>query len=174
MWSSHLARRAAERCSRPPRFRRYESRRPVSPGDYSRKYIPRRFTIKLQISLNHLQQEEIDHVSQRQTSSSFRCVRAGRRHLRSTASPSWSESPPALSRRFTNSMITSSNPQRIAMNRGDVKSSGDGLARVRTVSEASTGEKVFHFGCYPSPTRFDLQRKIATRLAPSGSDSRKD
>ena len=55
-----------------------------------------------------------------------------------------------------------------------VKSSGDGLARVRTVSEASTGEKVFYFGCYPSPTRFDLERKIATRLAPSGSDSRKD
>ncbi len=57
---------------------------------------------------------------------------------------------------------------------GDVKSLGDGLARVRTVSEASTGEKVFHFGCYPSPTRFDLERKIATRLVPSGSDSRKD
>jgi hypothetical protein len=55
-----------------------------------------------------------------------------------------------------------------------VKSSGDGLARVRTVSEASTGEKVFHFGCYPSATSFDLERKIATRLATSGSDSRKD
>ena len=55
-----------------------------------------------------------------------------------------------------------------------VKSSGDEFTRVRTVSEASTGEKVFHFGCYPSPTRFDLERKIATRLIPSGSDSRKD
>ena len=55
-----------------------------------------------------------------------------------------------------------------------VKSSGDGLARVRTVSEASTGEKVFYFGCYPSPTRFDLEKKIATRLIPTGSDSRKD
>jgi hypothetical protein len=56
----------------------------------------------------------------------------------------------------------------------DVKSFGDGFARVRTVSEAPTGEKVFHFGCYPSPTRFDLERKIATRFIPSGSDSRKD
>jgi hypothetical protein len=55
-----------------------------------------------------------------------------------------------------------------------VKSSGDGLARVRTVSKASTGEKVFYFGCYPSPTRFDLEKKIATRLIPTGSDSRKD
>lgn len=54
-----------------------------------------------------------------------------------------------------------------------VKSSGDEFTRVRTVSEASTGEKVFHFGCYPSPTKFDLERKIATRLIPSGSDSRK-
>ena len=44
----------------------------------------------------------------------------------------------------------------------------------RTVSETSTGEKIFHFGCYPSPTRFDLERKIATRLILSGSDSRKD
>jgi hypothetical protein len=43
-----------------------------------------------------------------------------------------------------------------------VKSPGDGFARARTVSEASTGEKVFHFGCYPSATRFDLERKIAT------------
>jgi hypothetical protein len=43
-----------------------------------------------------------------------------------------------------------------------VKSSGDGLARARTASETSTGEKVFHFGCYPSATRFDLERKIAT------------
>ena len=55
-----------------------------------------------------------------------------------------------------------------------VKFSGDEFTRVRTVSEASNGEKVFHFGCYPSPTRFDLERKIATRLIPSGSDSRKD
>ena len=55
-----------------------------------------------------------------------------------------------------------------------VKSSGDEFTRVRTVSEASSGEKVFYFGCYPSPTRFDLERKIATRLAQSGSDSRKD
>jgi hypothetical protein len=47
-----------------------------------------------------------------------------------------------------------------------VKSSGDGLARVRTVSEAPTGEKVFHFGCYPSATRFDLERKIATPAQP--------
>jgi hypothetical protein len=56
----------------------------------------------------------------------------------------------------------------------DVKSFDDEFARVRTASEASTGEKVFHFGCYPSATRFDLERKIATRLIPSGSDSRKD
>jgi len=47
-----------------------------------------------------------------------------------------------------------------------VKSSGDGLARGHTVSEASTGEKVFHFGCYPSATRFDLERKIATPADP--------
>ncbi len=55
-----------------------------------------------------------------------------------------------------------------------VKSSGDEFTRVRKVSEASTGEKVFHFGCYPSPTRFDLEKKIATRLIPSASDSRKN
>jgi hypothetical protein len=55
-----------------------------------------------------------------------------------------------------------------------VKSSGDEFTRVRTVSEASTGEKVFYFGCYPSATRFDLERKIATRLIPTGSDSRKE
>ena len=55
-----------------------------------------------------------------------------------------------------------------------VKFSGGEFTRVRTVSEASNGEKVFHFGCYPSPTRFDFERKIATRLIPSGSDSRKD
>lgn len=47
-----------------------------------------------------------------------------------------------------------------------VKSSGDGLARARTVSEAPTGERVFHFGCYPSATRFDLERKIATPAQP--------
>lgn len=47
-----------------------------------------------------------------------------------------------------------------------VKSSGDGLSRARTVSEASTGEKVFHFGCYPSASRFDLKRKIATPAQP--------
>ena len=47
-----------------------------------------------------------------------------------------------------------------------MKSSGDGLARVRTVSEAPTGEKVFHFGCYPSATRFDLEGKIATPAQP--------
>jgi hypothetical protein len=35
-------------------------------------------------------------------------------------------------------------------------------ARIRTVSEGSTGEKIFHFGCYPSATRFDLDKKIAT------------
>ena len=35
-------------------------------------------------------------------------------------------------------------------------------ARTRTVSEGSTGEKIFHFGCYPSATRFDLDKKIAT------------
>src|ERR1700722_6043923 len=34
-------------------------------------------------------------------------------------------------------------------------------ARTRTVSEGSTGEKIFHFGCYPSATRFDLDKKIA-------------
>ena len=32
-------------------------------------------------------------------------------------------------------------------------------ARTRTVSEGSTGEKIFHFGCYPSATRFDLDKK---------------
>ena len=47
-----------------------------------------------------------------------------------------------------------------------LKSSGDGFARARTVSETSTGEKVFHFGCYPSATRFDLERKIATPADP--------
>jgi hypothetical protein len=47
-----------------------------------------------------------------------------------------------------------------------VKSPGDGLALGRTISEASTGEKVFHFGCYPSATRFDLERKIATPVHP--------
>jgi len=46
------------------------------------------------------------------------------------------------------------------------KSSGDGLARAHTVSEATTGEKVFHFGCYPSATRFDLKRKIAMPTDP--------
>jgi hypothetical protein len=35
-------------------------------------------------------------------------------------------------------------------------------ARTRTVSDASTGERVFHFGCYPSATRFYLDKKIAT------------
>lgn len=48
----------------------------------------------------------------------------------------------------------------------DVKTSGDGLASARTVSEASTGEKVLHFGCYPSATRFDLERKIAAPANP--------
>jgi hypothetical protein len=42
------------------------------------------------------------------------------------------------------------------------KSPGDELPRAHTVSEAPTGEKVFHFGCYSSPTRFDLERRIAT------------
>ena len=46
------------------------------------------------------------------------------------------------------------------------KSSGDGLARAHTVSEAPTGEKVFHFGCYPSATRFYLEKKIATAADP--------
>jgi hypothetical protein len=39
-------------------------------------------------------------------------------------------------------------------------------ARTRTVSEGSTGEKIFHFGCYPSATRFYLDKKIATPADP--------
>ena len=34
-----------------------------------------------------------------------------------------------------------------------------------TVSEASTGEKIFHFGCYFSAARFYLDSKIATDAA---------
>lgn len=34
-------------------------------------------------------------------------------------------------------------------------------ARARTVSEGSTGEKIFYFGCYPSATRFYLEKKVA-------------
>jgi len=46
-----------------------------------------------------------------------------------------------------------------------VTASGGGLAPAHTVSEAPTGEKVFHFGFYPSATRFYLDRKIATPAA---------
>jgi hypothetical protein len=35
-------------------------------------------------------------------------------------------------------------------------------SRPHTVSQAPTGEKIFHFGCYPSATRFYFDRKIAT------------
>jgi hypothetical protein len=38
-------------------------------------------------------------------------------------------------------------------------------ARTRTVSETSTGEKIFHFGCYPSATRFYFDQKRATPAA---------
>ena len=37
--------------------------------------------------------------------------------------------------------------------------------RTRTVSETPGGEKIFHFGCYPSATRFYLDRKSATPAA---------
>ena len=47
-----------------------------------------------------------------------------------------------------------------------LKSSGTGPAPAHTVSEAPTGERVFHFGCYASATRFDLERKIATPAHP--------
>jgi hypothetical protein len=45
------------------------------------------------------------------------------------------------------------------------KPAGEQLTGARTVSEASTGEKIFHFGCYPSATRFYLDRKITTPAA---------
>jgi hypothetical protein len=51
----------------------------------------------------------------------------------------------------------------------DLKHSGEQLKRERTVSDASTGERVFHFGCYPSATRFYLDEKIA-----SPADSRNE
>jgi hypothetical protein len=44
----------------------------------------------------------------------------------------------------------------------NLKHSGEQLKRERTVSDASTDERVFHFGCYPSATRFYLDKKIAT------------
>jgi hypothetical protein len=43
-----------------------------------------------------------------------------------------------------------------------LKPAGDEPARERVVSEGSSGEKIFHFGCYPSVTRSYLGRKIAT------------
>jgi hypothetical protein len=36
----------------------------------------------------------------------------------------------------------------------------------RTVSHASTDEKVFHFGCFPSTTTFYLEKKPATAAVP--------
>ncbi len=44
----------------------------------------------------------------------------------------------------------------------NLKPAAEQLKRERTVSDASTGEKVFHFGCYPSAARFYLERKITT------------
>ena len=38
-------------------------------------------------------------------------------------------------------------------------------AQPRTISETPGGEKIFHFGCYPSATRFYLDRKSATPAA---------
>jgi hypothetical protein len=49
--------------------------------------------------------------------------------------------------------------------RQPLKPAGEQITRGRTVSETSTGEKIFHFGCYPSATRFYLDRKIATPAA---------
>lgn len=46
------------------------------------------------------------------------------------------------------------------------KPAGDEPGLTRTVSEGSTGERVFHFGCYPSATRFDLERKMQHRPTP--------
>jgi hypothetical protein len=51
----------------------------------------------------------------------------------------------------------------------NLKPAGEELKRERTVSDASNGERVFHFGCYPSATRFYLDKKIATH-----ADSRKE
>jgi hypothetical protein len=44
----------------------------------------------------------------------------------------------------------------------NLRPAGELLQRERTVSDASTGERVFHFGCYPSATRFYPDKKIAT------------
>ena len=44
----------------------------------------------------------------------------------------------------------------------NLKPASEQLKRERTVSDASTGERVFHFGCYPSATSFYLDKKIAT------------
>lgn len=41
----------------------------------------------------------------------------------------------------------------------NLKPAREQLKRERT---ASTGERVFHFGCYPSATSFYLDKKIAT------------
>jgi hypothetical protein len=40
-----------------------------------------------------------------------------------------------------------------------LKPAGDEPARERAVSEGSAGERIFHFGCYPSATRFYLDRR---------------
>ena len=65
-------------------------------------------------------------------------------------------------------IATSFEPTRYELDDHKLETSADryGLARARTVSETPTGEKVVHFGCYPSATRFDLERKIATPADP--------
>ena len=54
-----------------------------------------------------------------------------------------------------------------------VKSGGHENARAHaaTVSEASDGEKIYHFGCYLPAGRFYLERKITTAAK---TDSRHD
>jgi|SRR5208282_880438 hypothetical protein len=52
-----------------------------------------------------------------------------------------------------------------------VKSGGDARAQAATVSEASDGEKIYHFGCYLPAGRFYLERKITTAAK---TDSRQD
>ncbi len=52
-----------------------------------------------------------------------------------------------------------------------VNSAGDQRAHAATVSEASDGEKIYHFGCYLPSDRTYLERKIATAAK---TDSRQE